>query len=263
MCYYINIKGPRNSGGTSRHGAPGRRMPLDIYIFISCLQNGDWAVEAAQTEENEKQTKSQTEKHTSNKENLHKNKKSKKRKLSDASVDKNSKKISNNVKRDKIQSDKSLQTDNSLNKKQRSVEKVNVQENGVEKFSKNLNSKMAKKVAHAQSEKTHKLSEKLKKSHDSINKNVSPKIRNKSKVLNGKVEKRHDRLELSKTFDSPKKVKFVLKNNSMQGTIDYYKSVRQSPSIPFDSSKKPTKTNLKVSTPSPINPFFKKKLRLK
>ncbi|KAJ0182909.1 hypothetical protein K1T71_000885 [Dendrolimus kikuchii] len=66
-----------------------------------------------------------------------------------------------------------------------------------------------------------------------------------------------------KAFDTPKRVKFVLKNNSMQGPVDYYKSVRQSPNIPFDSSKKPVKTNLKPSTPSPINPFFKKKLKMK
>ncbi|CAK1546398.1 unnamed protein product [Leptosia nina] len=64
-------------------------------------------------------------------------------------------------------------------------------------------------------------------------------------------------------LDSPKKVKFVLKNNCKQGTVDYYKSVRQSPDIPFDSNKKPDKANLKPGTPSPINPFFKKKLRLR
>ncbi|CAH0602048.1 unnamed protein product [Chrysodeixis includens] len=64
-------------------------------------------------------------------------------------------------------------------------------------------------------------------------------------------------------FDTPKKVKFVLKNNSMQQPFDYYKSVRQSPNIPFDSTKQPSKTNLKPSTPSPINPFFKKKLKLR
>ncbi|XP_013143289.1 PREDICTED: ribosomal RNA processing protein 1 homolog [Papilio polytes] len=64
------------------------------------------------------------------------------------------------------------------------------------------------------------------------------------------------------SLNTPKKVKFVLKNNGAQAPVDYYKSVRQSPNIPFDSSKQPTKTNLKPSTPSPINPFFKKKLRL-
>ncbi|XP_028033819.1 ribosomal RNA processing protein 1 homolog [Bombyx mandarina] len=82
----------------------------------------------------------------------------------------------------------------------------------------------------------------------------------KPTVLVNKVKK------FNKTNDSihsPKKVKFVLKNNCMQKPVDYYKSVRQSPSIPFDSSKTPARTNLKPSTPSPINPFFKKKLRLK
>lgn len=78
-----------------------------------------------------------------------------------------------------------------------------------------------------------------------------------------KLQKKVEKKTESNNFDTPKKVKFVLKNNSMQQPVDYYKSVRQSPSIPFDSAKKPSKTNLKPSTPSPINPFFKKKLRLK
>ncbi|CAH0404523.1 unnamed protein product [Chilo suppressalis] len=82
------------------------------------------------------------------------------------------------------------------------------------------------------------------------------KVKNYQKRTNDKVTQQ-------KKFETPKKVKFVLKNNCMQGPVDYYKSVRQSPNIPFDSSKQPSKTNLKVSTPSPINPFFKKKLRIK
>lgn len=66
------------------------------------------------------------------------------------------------------------------------------------------------------------------------------------------------------SINTQKRVKFALKNNSMQATVDYYKSLRSSPNIPFDATKKPTKTNLKPnSTPSPINPFFKRKLNLK
>lgn len=88
-----------------------------------------------------------------------------------------------------------------------------------------------------------------------------------NKVKNGKnvvQQKKTDKPANSKlSLDTPKKVKFVLKNNGAQAPIDYYKSVRQSPNIPFDSSKIPTKTNLKPSMPSPINPFFKKKLKLK
>lgn len=96
----------------------------------------------------------------------------------------------------------------------------------------------------------------------------SPKNKSSTLVVNSKVkqfQKQTKKTENMKSnhYDTPKKVKFALKNNSMQQPVDYYKSVRQSPSIPFDSSKQPSKTNLKPSTPSPINPFFKKKLRLK
>ncbi|XP_063898729.1 ribosomal RNA processing protein 1 homolog [Helicoverpa armigera] len=96
----------------------------------------------------------------------------------------------------------------------------------------------------------------------------SPKSKSPALVVNNKVkqfQKQTKKTENMKSnhYDTPKKVKFALKNNSMQQPVDYYKSVRQSPSIPFDSSKQPSKTNLKPSTPSPINPFFKKKLRLK
>lgn len=88
---------------------------------------------------------------------------------------------------------------------------------------------------------------------------VAKKVKNFQKQLSPKA----DKTDKNSSLHTPKKVKFVLKNNSMQGTIDYYKSVKQSPNIPFDSSKKPVKTNLKPSTPSPINPFFKKKIKLK
>lgn len=88
---------------------------------------------------------------------------------------------------------------------------------------------------------------------------VAKKVKNFQKQLSPKTEK-HDK---NSSLCTPKKVKFVLKNNSMQGAMDYYKSVKQSPNIPFDSSKRPIKTNLKPSTPSPINPFFKKKMKFK
>ncbi|CAH2236587.1 jg15344 [Pararge aegeria aegeria] len=91
---------------------------------------------------------------------------------------------------------------------------------------------------------------------------VVNKVKNYQKQVNGKIKK-DGSPKKRVNIETPKKVKFVLKNNGMQGTVDYYKSVRQSPSIPFDSSKQPNKTNLKPSTPSPINPFFKKKLKLK
>ncbi|VVD05803.1 unnamed protein product [Leptidea sinapis] len=90
----------------------------------------------------------------------------------------------------------------------------------------------------------------LRKVNKGITKNVGGKVKNYQK-------------KLTDSMSTPKKVKFVLKNNCMQGTGDYYKSVRQSPNIPYDGTKIPSKTNLKPSTPSPINPFFKKKLRVR
>ncbi|XP_075988809.1 ribosomal RNA processing protein 1 homolog Nnp-1 [Anticarsia gemmatalis] len=95
-----------------------------------------------------------------------------------------------------------------------------------------------------------------------ISKKQSPII-SVNKVKNFQKNNSKSDFSPNKSLDTPKKVKFVLKNNSMQAPVDYYKSIRQSPNIPFDSSKKPSKTNLKPSTPSPINPFFKKKLKLK
>uniref|UniRef100_A0A2H1VAI4 SFRICE_007120 n=1 Tax=Spodoptera frugiperda TaxID=7108 RepID=A0A2H1VAI4_SPOFR len=110
----------------------------------------------------------------------------------------------------------------------------------------------------------------VKKNENKHEKNAKPAknptlVVNKVKQFQKQINK-FDKKSEPKTIHyntTPKKVKFVLKNNSMQQPVDYYKSVRQSPNIPFDGSKKPTKTNLKPSTPSPINPFFKKKLRLK
>lgn len=101
--------------------------------------------------------------------------------------------------------------------------------------------------------------------HSKIEK--TPKIAKNPTLLVNKVKqfqkqtKKLDKSDKNNHFESPKKVKFVLKNNSKQEPVDYYKSVRQSPSIPFDGTKRPSKTNLKPSTPSPINPFFKKKLK--
>lgn len=87
---------------------------------------------------------------------------------------------------------------------------------------------------------------------------VVSKIKNYQKQVSPNAKKEQSPKK-KVSMETPKKVKFVLKNNSMQGTVDYYKSIRQSPNIPFDSRKQPAKPNLKPSTPSPINPFFKKK----
>lgn len=66
------------------------------------------------------------------------------------------------------------------------------------------------------------------------------------------------------TFDSSeKRVKIALNRNMVQEKHEYIEAVKNSP-VPYDSSKKPTKGLLKPNwLPSPINPFYKKRIGLK
>lgn len=60
-----------------------------------------------------------------------------------------------------------------------------------------------------------------------------------------------------------KKVKIVLKMNTSQEATEYIRQLKQSPQLPFDSTKKPLKGVLKPNLmPSPINPFYRKMLGL-
>lgn len=60
-----------------------------------------------------------------------------------------------------------------------------------------------------------------------------------------------------------KKVKIMLKLNKSQDTNEYIRQLRSSPNLPYDSTKKPIKGLLKPNLlPSPINPYYKKKLGL-
>ncbi|XP_037938337.1 ribosomal RNA processing protein 1 homolog [Teleopsis dalmanni] len=62
---------------------------------------------------------------------------------------------------------------------------------------------------------------------------------------------------------SAKRVKIALKHNTSQNPSEYLKQIRNSPNLPFDADKKPGKGLLKPNLmPSPINPFYKKKLGL-
>lgn len=65
--------------------------------------------------------------------------------------------------------------------------------------------------------------------------------------------------------DTPtKKVKITLQNNMAQDTDEYIESIKNSPQIPYDANKKPKKGLLKPNLlPSPINPFYKKKIGFK
>lgn len=58
-----------------------------------------------------------------------------------------------------------------------------------------------------------------------------------------------------------KRVKIVLENNQAQDTNEYIKQLISSPHNPYDSNKKPTKSLLKPNLmPSPINPYYRKKI---
>uniref|UniRef100_A0A1B6I949 Ribosomal RNA processing protein 1 homolog n=1 Tax=Homalodisca liturata TaxID=320908 RepID=A0A1B6I949_9HEMI len=66
---------------------------------------------------------------------------------------------------------------------------------------------------------------------------------------------------LTSTPGSQKKVEFNLSANCSQDYKEYTLQVKSSKKqVPFDASKKPVQGLLKNSTPSPINPFYKKKL---
>ncbi|XP_041971140.1 ribosomal RNA processing protein 1 homolog [Aricia agestis] len=211
--------------------------------------NGKWKVEDTQTEK--KQNKGD-----SNKENVNK-KKDRKRKLNDSKGDDNvkAKRKLQEIKKDEDQK-VSKKNNKVVNKNTVTPKQVKVQAKTDNAQKKSKPTKSENNIQSKESSKKIPISKPTKVSE--IEKST-PK-----KVLGSKVKNYQKQLDSAKkTMETPKKVKFVLKNNSMQGPVDYYKSVRESPSIPFDSSKKPTKTNLKPSTPSPINPFFKKKLRLK
>ncbi|XP_050090693.1 ribosomal RNA processing protein 1 homolog [Anopheles aquasalis] len=61
-----------------------------------------------------------------------------------------------------------------------------------------------------------------------------------------------------------KRVKIALNKNVAQELDEHVKQVKSSPQMPFDSAKKPTKSLLKPNLiPSPVNPFYKKKIGLK
>lgn len=59
-----------------------------------------------------------------------------------------------------------------------------------------------------------------------------------------------------------KRVNINLKLNTSQEIHEHQAQIKNSPGIPFDASKKPSKPLLKPFVNSPINPFYRKKLEL-
>ncbi|XP_036318706.1 ribosomal RNA processing protein 1 homolog [Rhagoletis pomonella] len=69
---------------------------------------------------------------------------------------------------------------------------------------------------------------------------------------------------LNSSTGSVKRVKIALKRNTSQNPSEYIKQIKSSPHLPYDADKKPGKGLLKPnSMPSPINPFYKKKIGLR
>uniref|UniRef100_A0A1A9VLY3 Ribosomal RNA processing protein 1 homolog n=1 Tax=Glossina austeni TaxID=7395 RepID=A0A1A9VLY3_GLOAU len=66
-----------------------------------------------------------------------------------------------------------------------------------------------------------------------------------------------------KTRSNVKRVRIDLNHNTSQKPHEYIQQIKKSPNVPYDATKKPSKGLLKPnSTPSPINPFYKKKIGL-
>ncbi|XP_058449811.1 ribosomal RNA processing protein 1 homolog [Malaya genurostris] len=65
-------------------------------------------------------------------------------------------------------------------------------------------------------------------------------------------------------FGTKKRVKIALNKNISQDLHQHIQKVKNSPQLPYDSSKKPSKGALKPNLiPSPINPFYRKKIGFK
>lgn len=104
---------------------------------------------------------------------------------------------------------------------------------------------------------------------DSFTKSIKNKKANSSKSntpLNstGKKAKILNLTPNALLSSAEKRVKIALKMNQSQEVTEYMKQLKQSPSLPYDSAKKPLKGVLKPNlTPSPINPFYKRLIGMK
>ncbi|XP_055389795.1 ribosomal RNA processing protein 1 homolog [Condylostylus longicornis] len=80
-------------------------------------------------------------------------------------------------------------------------------------------------------------------------------------IILGKKNKKQKLLNVS--LPEKKRVKIALAKNMIQKPSEYIKQIRNSPQLPYDADKKPMKSLLKPNQmPSPINPFYKKKIGL-
>lgn len=128
------------------------------------------------------------------------------------------------------------------------------------------------KLKHANSEL--KLNKSINGSNNSTSLVLNPFAKKTNKSLSENTNKQNKGMKKAKsttlihqnqmTTPQQKKVKIVLQKNTIQKPSDYIQQVRSSPQVPYDAGKVPAKGLLKPNlTPSPINPFYKKKIGLK
>ncbi|XP_029039826.2 ribosomal RNA processing protein 1 homolog isoform X3 [Osmia bicornis bicornis] len=86
---------------------------------------------------------------------------------------------------------------------------------------------------------------------------VLKKLENeKSRTTSAKMQHK-----ISADSNPKKRVKIALQRNTAQHTSEYILQIQKSPGIPFDANRKPSAGVLKASPiPSPINPFYKRKI---
>lgn len=95
----------------------------------------------------------------------------------------------------------------------------------------------------------------------SINSPKSPekKVKTTSKLEQSKTSTPNIFLDKATPSSAEKRVKIALKMNQSQEVTEYIRQLKQSPHLPYDSAKKPSKGVLKPNlAPSPINPFYKR-----
>lgn len=155
------------------------------------------------------------------------------------------------------------------------VPKLNVKASSPVVDSKELSTpKKSKSVAHTTSKVTESIISEHKKEELIVNGTSTPndhipETLKKDFVLNPAAIK-GKKMSARKILSAPttpiskqKKVKINVKLNQSQGTDDYIRQIRNSPNLPYDSTKKPSKGLLKPNLlPSPINPYYKKKIGL-
>lgn len=90
-------------------------------------------------------------------------------------------------------------------------------------------------------------------------KSTEKKVKLTSKLAQSKTSTPNIFVDRGTPSSAEKRVKIELKMNRSQEVTEYMRQLKQSPHLPYDSAKKPSKGVLKPNlAPSPINPFYKR-----